>query len=138
MTVVLIRRRISSALDCDKLLSKQQVLPSGSPFKVSLITACVRLCVGGGSASSSLLLNMVTRKIIMMNLLTIIHLCSVYSGRASQSIQAGVKEILWSHSRILLHFKDQMSSKRHERWGKHGAALCGLSARGEGGGQKIP
>lgn len=119
---------------CDKLLSRQQVLPSGSPFKVSLITTCVCLCVGGGGPSSPPLLNLVPRKIIMMNLSVIIHL-----ALANQLIQAEVPiEILRSHSRILFLFKDHMSGKRHKRWGTHGAALWGLSASGEGGGQNIP
>lgn len=79
---------ISVGLLRDKLLSKQQVLPSGSPFKVSLITTCVCLSVGGGRPSSPLLLNLDTRKIIIMNLFVIIYLApSTVGGRGNWSKQ---------------------------------------------------
>lgn len=130
---------ISVGLACDKLLSKQQVLPSGSPFKVSLITTCECLCIGGACPSSSLFSAYGYKKDNNDEFVRHHSSCSVYSGRASKLIQAeGPIEILWSHSRIILLFKDQMSGKWHKRWGTHGVALCGLSTRGDEEGQIIP
>lgn len=87
--------------------------------------------------SFPLLLTLHTRKIIMMNLVVIVHLAPFAVGgwvRQLIGLEAPI-QILQSRSRVTLLFKDQMSDKWHER---RDARRCVMwAARGWGlGGAK--